>query len=699
VLDAPPKLLSSVCGYCAVGCNLVAQGRQGSIPSLAPDAWYPVNAGLACSKGYESLAPLRADDRALVPLVRDEATGTMAPTSWEGAIATMVERLRAIQARHGADAIAFLSSGQLVSEEMALLGVLAKLGMGMQHGDANTRQCMATSVVAYRESFGFDAPPYAFCDLDESDVIVLWGSNLCVAQPVLWERVRRSRRSPVVVAVDPRATQTAGQATHHFALRPKSDLVLLHALANVLIDNEWIDQPFLDAHVSGLEELRRQVRPFTLERAAAATGLPAERITTLAELLRPGRAVSLWWTMGVNQSHEGTRTAQAIINLALLGGHIGRPGTGANSFTGQCNAMGSRLFSNTVSLLGGHEFADRAHRRKVARVLDVDVARIPTGPGMPYDQIVQAVDQGRIKALWIIGTNPAHSWPDQAAFHRAVAKLDLLVVQDMYHSTETARLAHLVLPAASWGEKDGTFINSERRVGVVRRMVAPPGEALPDFDIFRRVAEAWGCGDLVRGFTSPEAAFEICKRLTAGQPCDITGIEGYEMISRAGGIQWPLRAGEPFPARERRLFEDGQFHHPDGRARLVFGAPAVPPEVPSDSYPFVLLTGRGTVGQWHTLTRTGKAPALRNQSPAEPYVEIAAIDARALGIAPRAWVNVTSRRGSIQVRAVVTNVMRPRQVFIPMHFDVVNRLTLAAFDPLSGQPTYKACAVAVAPVV
>jgi anaerobic selenocysteine-containing dehydrogenase len=233
-------------------------------------------------------------------------------------------------------------------------------------------------------------------------------------------------------------------------------------------------------------------------------------------------------------------------------------------------------------------------------------------------------------------------------------------------------------------------------VGLVQRMMTPPGQALTDFEIFRRVAEAWGCQELVRGFTDPEAAFRILKDLTAGQPCDISGIQGYDMIARAGGIQWPLRPGEPFPLPERRLFEDQRFHHADGRARLVFGGPEPLPEPVSEQYPFTLLTGRGTTGQWHTQTRTGKAAALRSHSPSEPYVEIAAIDARALGIAPRAWVSVASRRGTIQVRAMVTNVMRPRQLFIPMHFDVVNRLTLAAFDPQSRQPTYKACAVSVA---
>src|SRR5262249_50729441 len=272
------------------------------------------------------------------------------------------------------------------------------------------------------------------------------------------------------------------------------------------------------------------------------------------------KRVSFWWTMGVNQSHEGVRVAQAIIALALMTGNIGRPGTGANSITGQCNAMGSRLFSNTTTLLGGHAFKNEAHRNKVAGLLGIDEARIPTENSLAYDQILEGILKGKIRGLWVVATNSAHSWINQADVHDVLGRLDFLVVQDMYASTETAQRAHLVLPAAGWGEKEGTFINSERRIGLVKRVARAPGQALADFYIFKLVEEAWGCADLFRRWSSPETAFQILKEVTRGQPCDITGIRGYDMLEEMHGVQWPLPDRETVEAgSERRLFGDGRF--------------------------------------------------------------------------------------------------------------------------------------------
>lgn len=289
--------------------------------------------------------------------------------------------------------------------------------------------------------------------------------------------------------------------------------------------------------------------------------------------------------MGVNQSHQATRTAQAIINLALMTGNLGRPGTGANSITGQCNAMGSRLFSNTTNLLGGHDFANPRHREKVARATGIPVACIPDRPSLAYDQILQTAEEGRIRALWFIATNPSHSWIDQDRINRLLDRLDFVVVQDMYCSTETAHRAHLVLPAAGWGEKEGCFINSERRIGYSPKVRRAPGQALADFHIFRLIASYWGCTDLFREWTHPEAVFRILQRCTEGQPCDITGITGYHMLRRSGGVQWPLPRDTATPARERRLFEDGSFFTPDRRARFVFDPPAAPPRTPLPRLP------------------------------------------------------------------------------------------------------------------
>jgi len=690
---APESTTRMVCVFCSTGCSLDAHLQGGRAVNLTPTAGYPVNLGMACPKGWEALTHLGAADRATVPLLRD-ARGRLAPVSWEAALEVFVSRTKAIQARHGPASVAFLGTGQIVTEELAFLGALAKFGMGMVHGDGNTRQCMATAVVAYKECFGFDAPPYTYADLEQSDVIVLVGSNLCIAHPILWERICRNPHRPAVVVIDPRATETAAAATHHLPVKPKSDLALFHGLARIFIERGWVDHRFVDAHTTGWPELRAAVAGFTVERVARDTGLSGERIEALAELIHRGQRVSFWWTMGVNQSHQGVRLAQAIIALALLSGNIGRPGTGANSITGQCNAMGSRLFSNTTNLLGGHDFADPQHRRKVADALRIDPARIPGRPSLAYDQILEKVLAGEIRALWIVATNPAHSWINQGFAHAILDRLELLVVQDMYTSTETARRAHLLLPAAGWGEKEGTFINSERRIGVTKRVAVAPGQALADFSIFRLIAEAWGCGPLFAEWTSPEAVFQILKRISRGQPCDIGGIADYAHLDAAGGIQWPFPEGARLEP-ERRLFEDGVFFHPDGRARFVFEEPRPVPEPAGGEYPFTLLTGRGTSAQWHTQTRTGKSAVLRRLHPQELHVEISPDDAAALGIEPHHWVLVRSRRGSVRARAFVTATIRPGQLFLAMHDPQVNQLTFPAVDPLSRQPAYKACAVAV----
>jgi anaerobic selenocysteine-containing dehydrogenase len=689
----PETTTTMVCGFCSTGCGLEVLLKNGEAYGLKPATDHPVNIGMACPKGWEALSPLRGPGRAVKPLVKRD--GKLVPVSWEDAVFEMVDRFKAIQEKHGNAAVAWLGTGQMPTEELAFLGALGKFGMGIIHGDGNTRQCMATAATAYKESFGFDAPPFTYQDFEESDVIVLVGSNLCIAHPIMWERVCRNKHKPAIVVIDPRRTETAMAAQHHYAIKPKSDLTLLYAIARELVVNGWVDLDYVSASTSGYEAFASSVEAFTLARAEAETGISAARIAQLAALIHEGKRVSFWWTMGVNQSHEGTRTAQAIIALALMTNNIGRPGTGANSVTGQCNAMGSRLFSNTTSLLGGRSFTSADDREHVARTLGIDAGVIPTQPSLAYDQIIEGVLSNKIKALWIVATNPAHSWINQTHLHDALSRLECLVVQDMYVDTETAVLADIVLPAAGWGEKEGTFINSERRIGVIKRVSRAPGEALADFHIFRLIAEAWGCGSLFSEWTSPEAVFQILKRLSAGQPFDITGIDDYATLDRVGGIQWPLPAGTALEDHQRRLFADGHFFTPDQRARFLFAEPRAMPEPPSRAYPLLLLTGRGSSSQWHTQTRTRRSEVLQRLAPSELYVELSPSDAKQLGVEPDELVSVASQRARIQARAFVTHSVKPGEVFIPMHYDVMNRLTFAAFDPYSRQPSYKACAVRV----
>ncbi len=709
----PDATTTMVCGYCSTGCGLKVHLKDGKAVNLSAETEYPVNLGMACPKGWEALTPLAAPDRATTPLLRNEKTGELEPVDWERAMVLFCERFREIKAKHGAESCAFLSTGQIVTEELALLGALWKFGMGFIHCDSNTRQCMATSHVAYKQSFGFDAPPFTYADFEESDVLFFIGANPCIAHPIMWQRVMRNPHEPEIIVVDPRKTETAMAATQHYALTPKSDLTFLYGIANILIASGWIKRDFIAAHTSGFAEFANFVARFTPDHVAAETGIAVEELWRLAETIAKGKRVSFWWTMGVNQSHEATRTAQAIINLALITGNIGRPGTGANSITGQCNAMGSRLFANVTSLLGGHDFQNAEHRAKVARVLGIPDEHITSQPSMAYDQIVQGIEDGKIKGLWIIATNSSHSWIHQDRFNDLLKKLEFLVVQEMYSTTETALRADLVLPAAGWGEKEGTLINSERRIGLVKKVSRAPGQALADFHIFQLVAHYWGCGTMFARWSSPEATFGLLKDISRGQPCDISGIQDYAHIDAAGGIQWPwtekmrgAECGLPIgssvgdsqpvsPPAERRLFEDGKFFTPDGKARMFFDMPRPVAEPTDAEFPFVLLTGRGSSAQWHTGSRTDKSDVLRKLAPPVCYVEINPADAERLGITPSGRVMVSSRRAAIAATAFVTSTVKKGQVFIPMHYREVNRLTLAAFDPHSRQPSYKYCAVKI----
>jgi anaerobic selenocysteine-containing dehydrogenase len=744
----PDATTRSVCGFCSTGCSLDVHLQDGLAVNLTPTSDYPVNLGMACPKGWEALSCLAASDRATVQMMR-QPDGSLKATTWDAALKGFVAKFKGILAEHGPESVAFLGTGQICTEEMALLGTLWKFGMGALHCDSNTRQCMATAHVAYKQSFGFDAPPFTYADFEESDVLVFVGANPCIAHPIMWQRVLRNRHNPEILVVDPRKTETAMNATQHLALQSKSDLTLLYGVANLLVLNDWVDRAFIERSTTGFNEFAKFVRQFTPDKVAAETGLTVGQVYHFAETIHRGKAVSFWWTMGVNQSHEATRTAQAIINLALMTGNIGRPGTGANSITGQCNAMGSRLYANITSLIGGRDFLNPEHRAHVAKLLDIPGERIPAHNSWAYDQIVQGIANGRIKALWVIATNPTHSWgasgmtngemqttsrpealnraPNGArdsALEAVLDKLEYLVVQDLFTTTDTGRHADLLLPAAGWGEKEGTFINSERRIGLVKKVSRAPGEALSDFNIFRLVAHYWGCGEMFREWSSPEAVFQILKKFSAGQPCDITGIEDYRHLDAVGGIQWPFTeadgarlwsqtqpqhgemnenartdggaaadASHTAALRERRLFADGRFFHADGRAKILFDSPRRAAGCVDEEFPFVLLTGRGTSAQWHTNTRTGKSAVLRSLYPANPYLEVNPADAARLGLTANASVAIVSRRARVVCSVFITATVQAGQVFIPMHYEVTNQLTHAECDPHSRQPSYKYCAV------
>ncbi len=688
------QTIRTTCSYCSVGCNFTATVEDGTVTAWKPDRDYPVNQGRSCPKGFNLLEPFHAEDRVTAPLLRGE-DGALHPVSWEVAFNEFTARFKDVLDTHGPESAAFLSTGQIPMEEMAFLGALGKFGMGMVHGDGNTRQCMATAAVAYKQAFGFDAPPFTYTDLEDSDFLVFLGSNAMISHPVLWNRLKGNKNEKKVVIIDPRSTKTARAGDQHIQINPKGDLSFLYAVTHEIIAEGWVVQEYVDAHASGFEELAAHVTPFTPESVEEVTGLSAEMIRTFAREFHEAKAASFWWTMGVNQSHQGVRTAQAIINLCVITGNIGRPGTGPNSITGQANAMGSRLYSNTTSLYAGMDFLKEPDRQRVAELLKIDVARIPQQNSLPYHKILERVESGDIKALWIIATNPGHSWIDRDTLYERFKNLDFLVVQDLYHSTETAQVADLVLPAAGSGEKYGTFINSERRIGIVEKVIDPPGEAKSDFDIFKGIAAAWGVGEMFARWKTTEDVFKFLTRASAGRPCDISGITGYEMIKERGGIQWPYPQNSPDDRVHRRLFEDGTFFTDDGKVKLLTTDIVPVPEPTDDAYPFVLLTGRGSTVQFHTQTRTGKVAMLRKSYPAEVYIEISPDDAQRLEISDGEMVEVRSRRGTSRVAAQVTDEMAPGQVFMPMHYMETNPLTFPAFDPYSFEPNYKWAAVHV----
>jgi assimilatory nitrate reductase catalytic subunit len=554
---------------------------------------------------------------------------------------------------------------------------------------------MATAVSGYKRSFGSDGPPGTYDDLERADVILLIGANIADNHPILWQRLEANRDKTLIV-LDPRVTKTAMPADVHVALKPRSDLALLNGIIHILIESDLIDHEYIDAHTDGFEALYESVREYRPDNVSEITGLPVDLIYRIASLYGNARAAFIGWTMGVNHSSKGTETVNAINNLALITGNIGRTGAAPFSITGQCNAMGTREAGFASSMPGYRKFESACDREALAQLWNIPVERIPTARGLAYPDIIEAALEKKIRALWIIATNPIVSFPNLGVLTQALETLEFLVVQDGFHPTPTSEFADLVLPAAIWGEKEGTYTNSERRVGKVNRAVDPPGEARADFDIFLDVASALGCRDeLFAGWTTPRDAFEEWKRVSAGRLCDYSGMT-YEAIEESGGIQWPYRGGDADPSAIRRLYADGRFQTDDGKARLLPTKWEAFPEPPNNEFPFVLNTGR-TVEHWHTRTKTGRVPILERLSP-RPWLEMNPRDGRALGLTPTERVDVISRRGAIRnLDLRLTETVGAGQVFVPFHWAEANanQATQSAFDPVSREPNYKQCAVRV----
>ena len=684
------KKVQSTCNYCALDCNLDFYVEDEKIVRVLPTKGYPVNDGFCCIKGLSLDKQQTVVKTSPLPKIR-RADGSMKEVSWDEGFQHVADQLQELQAKYGRESVAGISTGQLTMEEFAIFGHVMRNYL-KTNVDGNTRLCMATAVVAHKQSYGFDAPGYTLKDLELSDTIIFIGANPVVAHPILWKRVRQNPDKKVIV-IDPRKSETAMNADYWYPVKCRGDLYLLYTLANVLIEKGWIDQNYIEANTEGYGEFKEFVKPFTLDQAQETAGLSPEQILELAQLIHEGKRVSFWWTMGVNQGYEAVRTAQAIINLALMTGNIGRPGTGANSITGQCNAMGSRSYSNTAVLYAGGDFTNPARRAKVAEALGVDESVLAEKPTATYNQIIEGINEGRIKGLWILCTNPRHSWTNNETFASAVKKLELFVVQDIYDTIESAEECTVFFPVVPGIKKEGTYINLERRLSAMRPCLAKKENEITDYEAIFGVGKALGMGGLLKGWETPKDCFELMKKCSKGMPGDITGVT-WEMLENSNGVQWPFREGETLEDDERRLYEDGNFFTPSRKAQFKFEAPMDNPLPLTDEYPYLFNTGRGSVGQWHTQSRTSEVQFIGDVSAREAYLFMNPGTAAAYGLEENDRIlvhSVNGEKAGFQVR--ISDQVREKELYAPIHYIECNKLTPSVYDPYSKEPSYKATPV------
>ena len=695
---------ASTCCYCGVGCGVLIEHDGEKIHGVQGDPQHPANFGKLCSKGATLHLTGDLDARGLYPELRLGKSLARGRSDWDSALEhaanVFAETIRA----HGPDSVAFYISGQLLTEDYYAFNKLARALVGTNNIDSNSRLCMSSAVVGYQRSLGADAPPCSYEDIEQSDCLLIVGSNMAYAHPVLFRRLEeaKARRPQMqVIVADPRRTDTCELADMHLAILPGTDVALFHGILHILLWEGWIDRRYIDAHTEGFDALKNLVRDYTPGIVADTCGISVESLQACAGLIGKAPSFLSLWCMGLNQSTSGSAKNSALINLHLATGQIGRTGAGPFSLTGQPNAMGGRETGSLSNLLPGHREAGNAqHRAEVARYWQVDA--LPETPGLTAVELFDAVAAGKIKALWIACTNPAQSLPDQSKVHAALAACPFVVVQEAFFTTETCEYADLLLPAASWGEKDGSVTNSERRISHVRRAIAAPGEARADWsitcDFARRLEQRLRPGlPGLFDFTSPEALFEEYKQLTAGRDLDLSGLS-YALLDSMGPQQWPFPKG----ARQgtARLYADGQFPTESGRARFLAESYRAPREKREARFPLTLNTGR-LRDQWHGMSRTGTAARLFGHVE-EAVLGLHPDEMRRRRLLNGELVKLRSRRGSLIVPVQADDSVRSGQAWLPMHWGKrflkglgVNVLTQPAFDPLSKQPELKQAGVEV----
>ena len=686
----------TTCGYCSTGCSIeVGLNAAGKAVAGRGVADAPVNQGKLCIKGIFEHELFNSANRGETPLLRERTIDPYRAVGWDAALDHTAAEFKRVQEKYGRDSVAIVSTGQILTEEFYTLGKLTRGVIGTNNYDGNTTLCMASAVSGYKRSFGSDGPPGCYDDFDHTECLIAFGSNLPEQHPIIYWRLKmalEARKFPVIV-VDPRVTMFAQMADIHLPITPGTDVVLLNSLAHVILKENLQDRAYIEAHTTGFDEFARLVALYDPVTAAGICGIDEDTIRHVARLYaRAGTAMSIW-TMGINQSTHGSDGVVAINNLNLITGNLGKPGGTSLSITGQCNAMGTREWSSCSGLPGYRALEKEKDRETIASYWGIDAEFFPKQRGMFMTDIFPAIETGQIKALWLIATNPMTSMPNSPRIRKTLQKLEFLAVQDAYADVETTQYAHVYLPAALWGEKEGVFTNTERRVNLVRKVMQPHGDCKPDLWIFNQLAQRFDRGRKMRFPETPAAVFEEMRELSRGRMLDYSGMT-HDEIEKQRGIQWPCPEGSS--SGSPRLYTDGVFQYPDGRAKLIPLPFVDNNERPDEEYPFWLNSGR-VVEHFHTRTRTGKLGNMNKFSPT-PYMEMNPDAGRRLGIGHMTYARLVSRRGDAVVLVQLTQRVPPNMVFIPFHFhECVNRLTLGLLDPYSRQPAFKQCSVKIEP--
>jgi len=705
---------TTLCPYCGVGCGLevtppAQPGKEINRDSEGTPIWkvrgdrsHPSNQGMVCVKGA-TVTESTQKSRLRYPMLRDSLEQPFRRVSWEEAYQRLVSRLQDAVATAGADSVCMYGSGQLQTEDYYVAQKLLRGCLGTNNFDSNSRLCMSSAVAGYSQSFGSDGPPCCYDDLEETDCAFLIGTNAAECHPIVFNRLakhHKKNRHVKMIVVDPRRTATAEAADLHLAIRPGTDIDLLNGIAHLLLRWGRIDHDFIDGCTNNFAAFSEVVKYYRPEVVAERCGISVSDLEMAAQYWSQSQRVLSMWSMGVNQSSEGTAKVRTIINLHLMTGHIGKPGCGPFSLTGQPNAMGGRETGGLSHILPGYRSVKNAQdRAEIEEFWGVPAGRIPAHPGLTAWEMVTGLETGDVQFLWIAATNPAVSLPDLERTKAALRRSPFTVYQEAYYPTETADFAHLLLPSTQWGEKTGTMTNSERMVTLCQAFSRSVGEAKSDWEIFAEVGRRLGFADKFE-FQTAAAVYDEFVQLTKGRLCDMTGLSHQRLLAE-GPIQWPCpKEGLSSP---KRLYTDWRFPTPDGKARFGAYHSRGLAEPPDSDYPFVLTTGR-LYGHWHTQTRTGRIPKIRQMYP-NPFLEIHPRDAKQLGITDDSLVEVKSRRGMTRFPAKVTSSIAPGTVFVPMHWGALwadnaeaNTLTHPEACPDSHQPELKACAVQLIPV-